>query len=74
MSPPVMKEKSTYKIELTYREAMETEIQKLPKDQPNVGLGCRLSPDGNQTHEIAFILHQCKQFQAKINTTVILVE
>ena len=55
-------------------EGMKKDIQKLPKDQPNVGLGCRLAPDGNQTHESAFRLHQCKQFQAKLNTTALTVE
>ena len=74
VSPPVMKEKSEYKIELTDRGWMKTEIQQLPKDQPNVGLGCRLAPDGNQTHEGAFRLYQCKQFQAKLNTAVLSVE
>ena len=74
MSPPVMKEKSKYKIELTDREGMKTEIQQLPKDQPNVVIGCRIAPDGNQTHESAFRLHQCKQFQVKINSEALSVE
>ena len=58
VSPPRMKEKSHYKIELTDREGMKTEIQQLPKDQPNIGLRCRLAPDGNQMHECAFRLQQ----------------
>ena len=62
VSPPMMKEKSNYKIELTDREGMKTEIQQLPKDQPNVGLGCRLAPDGNKMHESACRLQQRKQF------------
>ena len=70
VSPPRMKEKSNYEIELTDREGMKTEIQHLPKDQPNIGLGCRLAPDGNQMHECAFRLQQCKQFQTRINATV----
>ena len=69
-----MKEKSQYKIELTDREWMTTEIKQLPKDQPNIGLGCRLAPDENQMHECAFRLQQCKQFQAKINSAAFTVE
>ena len=74
MSPPMMKEKSNFKIELMDREGMKTEIQQLPKDQPNIGLGCRLAPDGNQMHECAFRLHQCKQFQVRINAAALTVE
>ena len=74
VSPPRMKEKSNYKIELTDREGMKAEIQQLPKDQPNIGLGCRLTPDGNQMHECSFRLQQCKQFQARINAAKFTVD
>ena len=74
MSLPVMKEKSKYKIELMDREGTKTEIQRFPKDQPNLGLGCRLAPDGNNTYESAFRLNQCKKFQVKINAAAISVE
>ena len=53
-----MKEKSQHNIELTDREGMKTEIQQFPKDKPNIGLGCRLAPNGNQIHECAFRIHQ----------------
>ena len=74
VSPPRMKEKSHYKIELTDREGMKTEIQQLPKDQPNIGLGCRLAMDGSQMHECAFRIQQCKQFHSRINAAALTVE
>ena len=36
-------------------------IDFLPPDQPNVGLGYRICPDGSQTHHHAAILEAVKQ-------------
>ena len=73
-SPPRMKERSQFKIELTDREGMKTEIKQLPKDQPNIGLGCRLALDGNQRNECEFRLQQFQQFQTKINSAAFTIE
>ena len=64
-----MKTKSEYKIELVNVTGAKDEIRQLPIDQPNIGLGCRLAPDGNQKHESAFRLEQCKRIQGKVSTT-----
>ena len=52
----------------------ETEIKQLPTDQPNVGLGCRLAPDGNQSHECTTRLNQCREFDAKVSTATLKVD
>ena len=56
--PPTLKTKSKYKVKLTNRGGVHTEISQLPIDHPNVGLGCRLAPYGNQKHECSFRLNQ----------------
>ena len=47
------------------------DIHQLPIDQPNVGLGCRLAPDGSQWHESIFREQQCKKFHAKLKTAAL---
>ena len=42
----------------------ETFINQLLVDQPNVGLGCRLTPDGNHSNDSEFWSNQCKKFLA----------
>ena len=40
-------------------------------DQPNVGLGCRLAPNGSQLHENIFQEQQCQKFHAKLKTAAL---
>ena len=72
--PPKLKTKSEYNIKLTNRAGVQTKIQQLPIDQPNVGLGCRLNPDGNQSHESTFCLDQCKRIHGKLSATSLTME
>ena len=72
--PPTMKTKSEYSIKLVNRTGAKNEIKQLPIKQPNVGLGCRLAPDGNQKHESAFCLEQCKRIQGKVSTASLTFE
>ena len=57
-----------------YRTGAKNEIKQLPIDQPNVGLGCRMAPDGNQKHESAFCLEQCKRIQGRVITASLTFE
>ena len=59
---------------MTDKGGNKTEIQQLTKDQPNVGLGCRIAPDGSQAHESTYRLKKFKQLQAILNTTALTIE
>ena len=52
----------------------ETKICQLPINKPNVGLGCRLAPDGNQEHETKHRINQYKIIQGKIATANLTAE
>ena len=59
--PLMIKMRSGRTIKLTDREGNKTNI-----DQPNVGLGCRLAPDGGQQHESRFLEKQCQKIYANL--------
>ena len=62
----MIKTRSDHTIKLTDKNGNDTMIQQLPIDQPNVGLGCRLAPDGGKQHESCFREQQCQTIYAKL--------
>ena len=65
--PPMMKMRPEHSIKLTDREGNETNTQQFPIDQPNVGLGCRLAPDGANNMKADSANGNDKQFMRNLN-------
>ena len=66
--PPTLQQTPQGEIHLHDHRGATTKIEKLNSDEPNVGLGCRLAPDGNQQQEFLFRETQCQDLAGCIAT------